>query len=328
MAVPAGTYQTYAAKGIKEDLSPLIDDISPTEFPFFSNAKKGKAKQNKHEWQFDSLGAHTKGNAMIEGNDATFLTASPTTRAANFCQTLFKGISVTGKMRAVDTAGREDELTYQLDKRMREIKRDLEASLTQNNAATAGAAATAGVMAGVESFITQYLTVCVSGSTATATTPGIDATLFYVNTAPTDVTASSVAESHLKSVIQTVWSAGGDPTVIMAAGTGKQKIAGFSGVATRFRDVPAGKQAQIIGGVDTYVSDFGVHSVVPNRFMRTSVILLLDFDHLKVSNLRPFGMEKLGKTGDADKYQIIGDYTLEVSNPSAHGKITDIDFAT
>lgn len=325
MAVPAGAYQTYQAKGIREDLSPMIDDISPVEFPFYSNCKKGKAKQSKHEWQYDSLDAHTKGNAMIEGNDATFLTAAATTRAANYLQTLFKGVAVSGKMRAVDTAGREDELTYQLDKRMREIKRDLEASLTQNNAATAGVAASAAQMAGVEGFITQYITV--GDTTATATTPGIDSTLFYVATAPTDNTFNSVAESHLKSIIQTVWNSGGDPTVIMAGGTGKQKIAGFSGVATRFRDVPAGKQAQIIGGVDTYVSDFGVHSVVPNRFMRTRVILLLDFDHLKVCNLRPFGMEKLGKTGDADKYEILGDYTLEVSNPNAHGKIVDVDFS-
>jgi hypothetical protein len=325
MAVPAGTYQQYQAKGIREDLSDLIDDISPTEYPVYSNAKKGKAKQNKHEWQFDSLDAHTNANAMIEGNDATFITATPTTRAANFLQTLTKAVSVSGKNRASDAAGRADELTYQLDKRMREIKRDLEASLTQNNAATAGAAATAALMAGVESFITQYITV--GDTTSTATTPGISTTLFYVNTAPTDNTANSITEAHLKSVIQTVWAAGGDPKTIMAGGTGKQKLAGFSGVATRFRDVPGNKQAAIIGGVDTYVSDFGVHSIVPNRFMRTRVVLLLDFDHLRVVNLRPFQMEKLAKTGDADKYQIIGDYSLEVSNPSAHGKIVDVDFS-
>lgn len=324
MTVPAGAYQSYQAKGVREDLSSMIDDISPIEFPFYSNCKKGKAKQNKSEWQFDSLDAHTNLNAMIEGNDETFITASPTTRAANFCQTLHKGVAVSGKLRASDTAGREDELLYQLDKRMRECKRDLEASLTQNNKASAGVAGTAAQMAGVEGFITQYISV--GDTTSTATTPGIDATLLYVATAPTDSTANSVAELHLKSVIQTVWSSGGDPRTIMVAGTGKQKIAGFSGNATRFRDVPKNQQAQIIGGVDTYVSDFGVHSIVPNRFMRTKTILLLDFDHLKVVNLRPFGMEKLGKTGDADKYMITGDYTLQVLNPNAHGKVADCDF--
>lgn len=324
MSVPAGTYQQYQAKGIREDLSDLIDDISPVEFPFYSNAKKGKAKQNKHEWQFDALDTQTNANAMIEGNDITFITATPTTRAANFLQTLSKGVSVSGKLRASNTAGRADELTYQLDKRMREIKRDLEASLTQNNAATAGAAASAGLMAGFEGFVTQYITV--GQTTSTATTPGIDSTLNYVATAPTDCTQGTVAESQLKSIIQTVWNAGGDPKTIMTGGLGKQKLAGFSGNATRFLGTPKNQQTQIIGGVDTYVSDFGVHSLVPNRFMRTRVALLIDFDHVKVVNLRPFTMEKLGKTGDADKYQIIGDYSLEVTNPKAHGKIVDVDF--
>jgi len=324
MAVPAGTYQQYQVKGVREDLSDLIDDISPVEFPFQSNAKKGKAKQNRHEWQYDSLDAHTNGNAMIEGNDVTFITASPTTRAGNFLQTLVKGVSVAGKLRASDTAGRADELTYQLDKRMREIKRDLEASLTQNTAATAGAAATPAQMAGFESFITQYQTV--GGTTATATTPGINTTSGYVTTAPTDCTAGTISESHLTSLIQTVWNAGGDPKTIMVGGLGKNKLSGFAGIATRYRDVPGNKQAAIIGGVDTYVSNFGIHSIVPNRFMRTRVVLLIDFDHVRVAKLRPFAMEKLGKTGDADKYEILGDYTLEVSNPSAHGKIVDVDF--
>lgn len=325
MSVPAGTYQQYQAKGIREDLADLIDDISPVEFPLYSNAKKGKARQNKHEWQFDSLDAHTNANAMIEGNDVTFITATATTRAANFLQTLVKGVSVSGKLRASDTAGRADELTYQLDKRMREIKRDLEASLTQNNAATAGASATAALMAGIEGFITQYITV--GDTTSTATTPGISTSVFYVNTGPTDNTANSMVESHLTSIIQTVWNSGGDPKTIMVGGTGKNKLSGFSGNATRFLGSPKNQQTQIIGGVDTYVSNFGVHSIVPNRFMRTRVVLLLDFDHIRVCNLRPFAMEKLGKTGDADKYQIIGDYTLEVTNPNAHGKIVDVDFA-
>jgi hypothetical protein len=33
----------------------------------------------------------------------------------------------------------------------------------------------------------------------------------------------------------------------------KQTVSGFNGIATRYRDVPAGKQAQIIGAADVYV---------------------------------------------------------------------------
>lgn len=48
MAVPADTYQTYTAIGRREDLTDVIHDISPTDTPFMSNIKKGKAEQKFH----------------------------------------------------------------------------------------------------------------------------------------------------------------------------------------------------------------------------------------------------------------------------------------
>jgi hypothetical protein len=148
MTVPTATYQTFQAKGIREDLSSLISDISPEETPFYRMCKKTTSKQSKKEWQLDALDAHTSLNASVQGDDTTGLTAAATTRAGNYHQIIKKGVVVSGTLQAVDAAGREDELVYQLDKRMREVKRDLEASLTSANAATAGAAASVAVMAG------------------------------------------------------------------------------------------------------------------------------------------------------------------------------------
>ena len=37
MAVFTNTFTTYDAKGLREDLSDLISDISPTQTPFQSN---------------------------------------------------------------------------------------------------------------------------------------------------------------------------------------------------------------------------------------------------------------------------------------------------
>lgn len=328
MAVPTATFQTFQAKGLKEDVSNLIFDISPEETPLTKLCKKGKAKATRHEWQLDSLDAHTSGNAHIQGDDSTAITATPTVRAGNITQILKKTVSVARTLRAVEAYGREDELTFQLDKRMREIKRDLEASLCSANAATVGAAATAPVMAGIEAWIaTNKATVCVAGSTATATTPGLSASTNLVSTAPTDVTQSSLHETAVKNVIAAVWDAGGDPTVIMVSGTGKQKVSStFTGIATRFRDVPSKQQAQIVAGADTYVSDFGVHTITPNRFMRNRTVLILDPTYWELSALDSFKMEKLAKTGDSDKYHIVGEYTLTSRNEKASGKVTDIDF--
>ena len=116
MAVPAGSYQTYTAIGEREDLSDIIYDISPMDTPFLSNAARESATAVFHEWQTDSLAAASATNAQIEGDDATTNTADVTSRLGNYTQISTKVPRVTGTLRAVATAGRADELSYQISK--------------------------------------------------------------------------------------------------------------------------------------------------------------------------------------------------------------------
>ena len=55
MAQPTNTYDSYDQTGIREDLSDVIHDISPTETPFYSGAAKTSASNTYHEWQTDAL---------------------------------------------------------------------------------------------------------------------------------------------------------------------------------------------------------------------------------------------------------------------------------
>lgn len=48
-AVPSGTFQTFQAVGNREDLSDIINDISPLETPFYTKMKKGTASATFHE---------------------------------------------------------------------------------------------------------------------------------------------------------------------------------------------------------------------------------------------------------------------------------------
>lgn len=328
MAVPSGTTQTFQQRGIREDLADMIFNISPTEKPMTSAIRKTKATQTKHEWQTDELASASASNANMQGDDSAVNTAVPTARIANWTQILKKTVQVSRTSRTVNTAGRADEFTYQLKKRMAELGRDLEASITQNNAATSGSAGSAALMAGAESWLSTNKTS--AGQTTTfATTPGVDATAGYVTTAPTDATtAGTLTEALLKTVIRLCWTEGGEPNLIMCGPEIKQKISGaFTGIATRFRDVPSRSEAQIISGADIYVSDFGALTIVPNRFMRTKTILVIDPQYWALSSLDGFVMERLAKTGDADKAHIVGEYTLECRNEKASGKVTDINGA-
>jgi hypothetical protein len=48
MAVPANTVLTFGSVGEREDLTDIITQISPMETPFFSAAKKLRAKSQLH----------------------------------------------------------------------------------------------------------------------------------------------------------------------------------------------------------------------------------------------------------------------------------------
>ena len=321
MSVPAGTFQTFQAIGNREDLEDIIWDISPTETPFQNRVKKGKAKATFHEWQTDSLDAAAS-NIQVQGDDAATNTAVPTVRLRNYCQILSKTARVSGTQEAVDKAGRNSEMAYQVQKRMKELKRDLEYALIRNQQSTAGTASVGASMAGVESWLATNKTSV--GTGVAQTTPGYASGTVL---APTDSSVTgSMTESHLKTIIAAAWSAGGDPSVLMVGPLTKQKISSaFTGIATRYRDVPGGSQAQVISGVDLYVSDFGTHQLVPNRFMRDQNVLCLDMDYWRLDQLRPIQSFELAKTGDSERRQILMECTLASLNEQASGKVTDID---
>ncbi len=148
MAQPSETFDTYDSIGEREDLSDVIYNISPTDTPFLSSAAKTQATAVLHEWQTDSLAAASSTNAVIEGDEATANAITATTRLSNSSQILDKVVTITGTQEAVDKAGRASEIAYQIAKAAKELKRDLESSLTANNAEVTGGSSTAREMGG------------------------------------------------------------------------------------------------------------------------------------------------------------------------------------
>jgi hypothetical protein len=319
MAVPTGTFQTFQQIGNREDLSDIIDMISPTETPFVTGAKKKTVKATYHEWQTDELDAAAE-NANVDGDDASTNTATPTVRLRNYVQYLDKVAQVSAGAEAVDHAGRDSEMNYQVMKRGKELKRDLEYACVRNQSSTAGSSASAPLMASVESWIASNRTSVGLGTAQT--TPGYSGGTVA---APTDSTVvGTLTEAALKAVIQACYVAGGEPDILMVGPAMKSKISsGFSGIATRFREVASGKQAQIIAGADLYVSDFGEHKLVPNRFMRDRTILVLDMSHWAIGSLIPWTSWNLAKTGASTRKQLYGAYTLISLNEKASGKVAD-----
>lgn len=317
MAIVTNTFTRYSAVGIREDLSNVIYNISPEETPFISNISRENVKNTYFEWQTDALAAASSSNAALEGDDiSSFQAVSPTSRVGNYTQISTKNVIISGTLEAVDKAGRRSELTYQLAKMGSELKRDMESALLANQAAVAGNTTTARRTAGLPAWLT---------SNTNFGTGGADPTVGSTPTAArTDGTQRAFTEALLKDVIAEVWTSGGTPKMLMVGAFNKQAASAFSGIATKFRDVPAGQQAQIIGAADVYVSDFGTVNIVPNRFQRARDAFVVDPEYASLAILRPIQQTELAKTGDAEKRLMLVEYGLKVSNQAAHGIVADL----
>ena len=311
MAQPTNTFSSYDAVGNREDLSDVIYDISPTATPFLSGIAKTVATATNHEWQTDSLAAAVSNNAVIEGDEATTDASAPTVRLGNYTQILDKVALVSGTQRANESAGRGDEMDYQVAKRMKEIKRDLESSLLANNAKVAGNDTTAREMAGVESWISTNTSF--GGTGADPTGDGTDAR--------TDGTQRAFTDTLLDPVLASIADAGGEPTKIMVGSFNKQAISGFTGNAPRRVD---GQEQVLSQAVFVYRSDFGDLEIEFNRFMRPRSALILDMDMWSLAALRDFQSHDLAKSGDYDRKQILFEGTLEARQEAANGIVADL----
>ena len=313
MAIVSNTFTRYSAIGIREDLSNVIYNISPEETPFISNIGRESVKNTYYEWQTDSLAAASASNASVEGNDISSFTAvNPTARVGNYTQISTKNVIISGTLEAVDKAGRRSELTYQLAKLGSELKRDMESALLANQSPVAGDTSTARRTAGLPAWIKTNVNKASDGTNNSGVS------------ARTDGTARAFTETILKDVIQQVWVSGGTPKMLMVGAGNKVVASGFTGIATRYRDVAPGTQAQIIGAADVYVSDFGTVSIVPNRFQRNKDGFIVDPDYASLAVLRPIQQIELAKTGDAEKRLMLVEYGLKVNNEAAHGIAADL----
>ena len=335
MAVVANTFETYQAKGIREDLSDLISDISPTTTPFQSNIGTRDADNTYFEWQTDSL-ATASAAATIEGADLSSFTAvTPTVRLGNYCQINMVDFIISGTEQRVDKAGRASEIGYQSAKAAKELKRNIEVACLLNGVgAVVGATNTARVTAGFPCWLkTNETSTNVTAPSYSGSTPTGAAQVWKAFGTPTAFT-----EAMLKTTMQECYESGGEPSMLMVGPFNKTQVSGFSGIASSRYNVDGAEPSVIIGAADIYVSDFGNLSVVPNRFF-TSVVdagagslmnnwaFLIDPDEVKIANLRPYTIETLAKTGDADKRMVLSEWGLQVNNEKAHGVIAGITSA-
>jgi hypothetical protein len=305
----------------------MLWDVSPTETPFITACGKGKATGTAHDWLTDSL-EDAAANSQIEGNDATPAEAASRFRLSNYTNILTKDAVVTGTQEKVlKGGGIKSEMAYQVARRMKAIKRDLELMCVGvTNSKVAGDDTTPREMGSFNSYLgggpgnlydscwqtMDGLGVAPAGNgDATGLTSGVPA--------PLD-------EPALKLALSQLWEqSGGNENILGITGSfNRSAVSDFTASSTRYVTTDDKK---LVASIDVYDGDFHTVTMSPDRFTDPAILYLVDPEYVKVADLRPLFTHDLATTGDAAKKQLVWETTLEVCNPLAHVALAGLTVA-
>jgi len=311
MAQPTNTFDTYDTKGIREDLSNVIYDVSPEETPLLSAIAKVKATNTLHEWQTDTL-RNSAVNAHLEGGDTTADAMSPTERLQNSTQIFKNAVVTSGTNDVVKAAGRSNsEMSYNIVKVGQEQKLDMEAALMANQARVAGNATTARKLAGLGAWLkTNVTNVGVGGANPTG--DGTDAR--------TNGTQTAFSQADFDSCMQSTWESGGKPDTVYLSAFQMNSALSFDGNNNQRQ---TGNVGTVNNNMAIYMTPWGQVSWQPCRENRSRDVWLIENDKLALATLRPMKNEALAKTGDNEHRQIVSECTLVVRSEVALGLVAD-----
>ena len=328
MAVPTNTRETYGAVGIREDLSNIIYNISPTDTPFLNGCGRGSADNTLFEWQTDELKTAAS-NMQIEGNDYTSTAATEPRRLSNYTQISATQVQSSGTAEAVDFAGRKSTQAYQLAKRAKEMKRDMEFMLLEGTVKSAGSS---GAARNTAAFSTWIGTSDVATTNVVAASTGGGLTNNGSTTFPDGTTEAgtggadtAITIALVNNVVERIWNLGGTPDTILCDSTVKGTISsstvGGAVVAEPRANHSGSGPITAVNAVDVLVTDFGTFKVVPDRFIPATNVNFIDFDLWSIDYLRPFRTETLAKSGDSVKQLLIAEYGLRAKNGNGSGQL-------
>ncbi len=308
MAKVTNAFDTYTATADREELSDVIYNISPTATPFMSAIGRTNVNNVQFDWQTESLPT-ASGTGKLEGFELSRSASTATVRESNICQISSRDATVTGTQNASDAAGKRSEMAHQLALMAKVLKKDMEVALTGNTAKNAGNATTVRQTGGFETWIETNVS---RGTNGAGNGNGA---------APTDGTQRTFTEAMIKSVQQSAFTNGGEPSMLIVGPHVKSVVSGFSGRSTARQMIDANT---IEASVSIYSGDFGELQVVPTNVSRARTAMLVDPDFAKVAYLRDFNTTDISTIGDAETKMLLVEYGLEMSNEKAHGLVADL----
>ena len=313
------TFTTTNAVGEREQLADIIYRLDTSETPIFSAVDKITTNGVFYEWQVQELAAAATDNHVNEGADASFATPTATSRLGNYHQISVKDFAISGTLESVDKAGRERESAYQTVLKGLELRRDIEKSVGDTNVARSSSDPRKSA-----SLLTWITNISAPSDMGAATGDGTD-------TADVTGTARALTLAQIEAANQAAWEDGGSPKILVCSATNKANISNLSAAGTNLVtnqvNATAGTAPSFVGAVSVFLTDFGELQLTPSRFMSNDKLFVIDPEYVCIGTLngRNFAESELSKTGDAEKTQIVTEYTLVVKAPKAHGAVIGLN---
>lgn len=312
---------------VPEDVMNRIWNISAIPLPFTDAVGTDTHGNSYAEWTKDVLAAPNLANAVVDGADASGDQNALGTRVGNHSQISIKIVSASTRARAGDTIGQGDAYAYQLMMRQQELKRDVEAMALANSVSRADNGTLAGLSAGLDGWLTT------NTSNGGAGANGGFQTGTGLVTAATPGTGRALTETNIRNVAQTVYQAGGNPSLLMGRPALIRRLSAYmfgttAQVATITSNTTSQRDATVaVGSVNVFITDFGVTmTMVSNRLQAVtsgvlSSVFLLDPGRAALSYLKGYNTIPLATLGLSQRGEINVDWTLKVYSEEAHGAI-------
>lgn len=146
-------------------------------------------------------------------------------------------------------------------------------------------------------------------------------------------TEAALTLAKIDNAMTQAWQDGGNPRMLVCDATNRANISDLAQAGTNMVtnqvNATASKLPQFTGAVSVYMTDFGTLDITPSRFMSDDKLFLIDPDYVCISTLngRNFAENEIAATGDAEKRQIICEWSLKVKAPKAHAAVIGLSGA-
>jgi hypothetical protein len=308
----------------REDLTDVLTILAPEETPALSSANKQKANATFVEWTVDGL-ADPSTAGVSEGADVTTFTDQFASRArlGNYIQKFRRDYMVSDLQEAVDSVG-PAKVAQAEAKAIRELKRDVEATILSDNDRQAETGAAPYKMRGLGKFLDG----------ANADIPDE----YETPASSIDTNGASIDETQFNTLIRSIYRANGEANnlVLIADTSLRKQIADYARLGNQDETIRSvnydGNNSTIKLSVEIYQSDFGIVSIVNmNPVTNPETVsgattnhdrgYMINPDYYGIHELIPMGSSRLPNMGGGERGFVDCALTLGVYAPAAHGII-------